>query len=67
LLDANLAADRILVNSRYTAEQVRRIYGKTATVVYPGVNAEEFRPSGQKKDYIFTIGRLTRIVSRRKL
>ncbi|MFC1967387.1 glycosyltransferase family 4 protein [Chloroflexota bacterium] len=62
IADRKLAgyADRILVNSRYTAKQVERIYGQPATVVYPGVATGEFRPSGQKKDYIFTIGRLTR-------
>jgi glycosyltransferase involved in cell wall biosynthesis len=38
------AADRILVNSRYSRESVLRTYGLDARVCYLGVDTEVFRP-----------------------
>jgi glycosyltransferase involved in cell wall biosynthesis len=53
-------ADRILVNSQYTAGLVKRIYHRPATVVYPGVDTTKFKPSQQKEEFFFTISRLTK-------
>lgn len=61
-LDRKLAgyADRIVVNSHYTAEQVQKIYHRQAIVVYPGVDPNKYKPVKQKEEFIFTIGRLTK-------
>lgn len=63
LLDRKLVryADKILANSQYTASMVRKIYQRDADVVYPGVDIEKFRPNWKKEEYIFTIGRLTKL------
>lgn len=42
--DATRAARRVLVNSLFTGEQLRRIYGIEPRVVYHGVDVELFRP-----------------------
>ncbi len=62
VLDRKLAhyADKILVNSYYTAAQVERIYHRRAEVVYPGVDIREFKPRREKEEFIFTIGRLSK-------
>lgn len=63
LLDVRLArgSDAILVNSRFTAERARLIYGVEPKVTYVGVDLEEY-PCRQmpKGDFFFTAGRLTR-------
>jgi glycosyltransferase involved in cell wall biosynthesis len=38
------AAGTIGVNSKYTRERVKAIYGRDAVVCYPGVDADHFRP-----------------------
>jgi glycosyltransferase involved in cell wall biosynthesis len=53
-------ADTILANSHYTAGLVDKIYHRPATVVYPGVDIKNYKPRFQKRDFIFTVGRLTR-------
>jgi len=62
VLDRRLTryADKILVNSQYTATQVERIYHRHAEVVYPGVDIQGFKPSQEKEEFLFTIGRLTK-------
>ena len=53
-------ADRILVNSQFTAARVRKIYHREAEVVYPGfIELDKFKMTTQKEDFIFTIARLT--------
>lgn len=64
VIDTNLAshADYALVNSKYTAERYRKIYGVSETeVIYPGVDISEFptRPA-EKEDYILCVSRLTK-------
>ena len=42
--------DAVIANSRFTAEQVRAVYGKeVAGIAYPGVNAEEFSRCNEPK------------------
>ena len=62
VLDRRLVryADKILVNSHYTATQVERIYHRHAEVVYPGADIQEFKPVNDKEEFIFTISRLTK-------
>src|SRR5262245_15006221 len=38
-------ADAYVANSRYTAERVARVYGRTATVIYPPIDAAAFEPT----------------------
>ncbi|HQD27165.1 MAG TPA: glycosyltransferase family 4 protein [Methanoculleus thermophilus] len=64
VIDTNLVSyvDYALVNSKYTAERYKKIYGVSETeVVYPGVDISEFptRPA-EKEDYILCVSRLTK-------
>lgn len=49
------AADRILVNSRYSRESVLRTYGLDARVCYLGVETEVFRPLLRERER-FVVG-----------
>ena len=53
-------ADKILVNSQYTAGLVKKIYHQPAEVVYPGVDIERYTPGRCKGEFVFVIGRLTK-------
>lgn len=54
-----LAATAIAVNSAYTARRVREVYGRSATVVAPGVDIETFRPAEEPRgDYLLAVGAL---------
>lgn len=54
------AADTIIVNSRYTAGEVERIYGRSADVIiHPGVDLSYFVPGQHKQPYLLMAGRLT--------
>jgi glycosyltransferase involved in cell wall biosynthesis len=54
------AAHRVLVNSRFTGEQVRRIYGIDPPVVYHGVDVSRFRPAvaGVRRREVVSVGAL---------
>ena len=52
-------ADKILVNSEFTATRVHKIYQRESKVVYPGIDVDEYKPNAEKDDFIFAIGRLT--------
>jgi glycosyltransferase involved in cell wall biosynthesis len=64
LIDKKLTkrADRIFANSNYTKANIKKVYGTTSIVVYPGVETDFFKPIeyGQKKNYLLAIGRLTK-------
>ena len=57
------AVDRssaLVCNSLFSAEVFYRVYGRTATLVRPGVDQEAFRPSGAKREnYVLSVGALT--------
>lgn len=55
-------ADYALVNSKYTAECYKEIYGiSEAKVIYPGVDISEFPTHpAEKEDYILCVSRLTK-------
>lgn len=53
-------ADTIIANSYCTAEAVRKIYHRPAIVAYPGVDTSEYVPAKQKREFVFTLGRLTK-------
>jgi glycosyltransferase involved in cell wall biosynthesis len=47
--------DRFLSNSQYVAGRIRRYYNREATVVYPPVDTEFFRPDGSRADSFLLI------------
>jgi glycosyltransferase involved in cell wall biosynthesis len=53
-------ADKILTNSKFTSENVKKIYHRKSEVVGLGVNLKNFTFSKSKDDYIFTVSRLTK-------
>ena len=54
------SAAKVLVNSHFMRESVRRIYGVEAQVSYHGVDTEHFRPLAcDKQDFILSVGSLT--------
>ena len=63
-IDTHLVShvDSVLVNSKFTAEKCREIYGISATgIIYPGVDLTEFpKDPAEKEDYILCVSRLTR-------
>lgn len=53
------AADLIAVNSRFTGQQARDVYGREGRVVAPAVDAEAFRPTeGRRGDFLLAVGAL---------
>jgi len=53
-------ASRVLVNSRFTQEKVRRIYGVESQVCLHGVDTELFRPLNLPRDeMLLSVGALT--------
>jgi len=54
------AAGAVACNSVFTAEALYRIYGRTATVVRPGVDQDVFAPTAtDRDDYVLSVGGLT--------
>jgi len=47
--------DRFLANSQHVAGRIRRYYNRGATVVYPPVDTEFFRPDGSQVDPYFLV------------
>ena len=47
--------DRFLANSQHVAGRIRRYYNRQATVVYPPIDTEFFRPDGSQVDPYFLI------------
>lgn len=53
------AADRVVVNSAYTAGAVRRAYGIESHVVHPAVDPAQFHPLGvAREDFVLSVGSL---------
>jgi glycosyltransferase involved in cell wall biosynthesis len=53
------SAGRVLVNSRFSQDNIRRIYGVRARVCYHGVDVKLFRPLGLSKDkMVLSVGAL---------
>jgi glycosyltransferase involved in cell wall biosynthesis len=56
-------AEKIVVNSRYTASMVERIYHRQAdAVAYPGIDLDRFQPCdiAMKQDAFITVAKLTK-------
>lgn len=52
------ATDHYIANSRFTAQRIRRFYGRKATVIHPPVAVEKFSVEEQKGDYYLTVARM---------
>jgi hypothetical protein len=50
--------DQLVANSRFTAERIRRYWGRSATVVHPPVAVERFRPDQGRDDWYLCLCRL---------
>ncbi len=50
--------DYYIANSGFTAQRIRRFYGRKATVIHPPVNVEKFTVEEEKEDYYLTVSRL---------
>jgi glycosyltransferase involved in cell wall biosynthesis len=49
--------DHFVANSRYVARRIWKTYRRPATVIYPPVNVERFRPARQRDDFYLTVSR----------
>lgn len=47
-----------VANSNYVAEKISRIYNRSADVIYPPVDVEQFELKNKKEDYYLTASRL---------
>lgn len=50
------SADRYLVLSNYLRRYVKRVYKRNARVIYPGVDTDVFKRSGEKKKAVLFVG-----------
>lgn len=53
------AADIVLANSMFTAETIKRSFGKEAYTVYPGVDTRTFKFSTSDDGYALTVNRIS--------
>lgn len=60
LWDAGAAGrvDHYVANSKNVARRIARIYGKEASVVYPPVNTDRFKPAAKRGDAYLVAGRM---------
>jgi glycosyltransferase involved in cell wall biosynthesis len=58
--DAASGVDEFIANSRFVADRILRIYGRTASVVYPPVDVDELHPAPElaEEGYYLAGGRL---------
>jgi glycosyltransferase involved in cell wall biosynthesis len=53
-------ATRLAVNSRFTGQNVRSVYGREATVCMPAVDAMQFQPGATSREHlVLSVGALT--------
>lgn len=50
--------DHYIANSHYIAKRIKKVYGKTADVIYPPVDVDKFQLCEQKEDFYLTASRL---------
>jgi len=50
--------DYFISNSQYTANRIKKIYNKNATVIYPPVNVYKFTLKKEKEDFYITASRM---------
>jgi glycosyltransferase involved in cell wall biosynthesis len=52
------AASHYVANSQTVAKRIARCYGIEASVVYPPVEVDRFRPGGEREDFYLVVSRL---------
>jgi len=50
--------DEFVTNSRFVARRIRKVYGRTATVIYPPVDVDAFSLHEEKDPFYLTVSRL---------
>ncbi len=50
--------DNFISISDYIARRIKKVYGRTSTVIYPPVDVETYRPDGPKEDFYLTASRM---------
>lgn len=50
--------DKFLANSKFIARRVRKVYGRSAEVIYPPVDTENFFPGSIREDFYLVAGRM---------
>lgn len=50
--------DHFIANSNYIARRIYKTYRRKAEVIYPPVNLNDFKPSGNKEDFYLAASRL---------
>lgn len=49
--------DHFVANSRFVARRIAKTYGRSATVIYPPVAIDRFRPATQRDDFYLILSR----------
>jgi glycosyltransferase involved in cell wall biosynthesis len=50
--------DHFIANSKVVAARIQRAYGRTAEVIHPPIDVDQFRPTGQDGDYYMLLSRM---------
>ncbi|CAI0895129.1 glycosyltransferase family 4 protein [Serratia proteamaculans] len=50
--------DHFIANSQFIARRIKKVYGRTADVIYPPVDVDRFTLNEAKEDYYFTASRM---------
>ncbi|MDS7872447.1 glycosyltransferase family 4 protein [Klebsiella pasteurii] len=50
--------DHFIANSHFIARRIKKVYGRSSTVIYPPVDVNRFTLCEEKEDYYFTASRL---------
>ncbi len=50
--------DYYIANSSFTAQRIRKFYGRKAEVIFPPVNVERFQVEEEKEEFYVTVSRL---------
>lgn len=51
--------DYLIANSKYTQARIKKYYNRDSQVIYPPVEAEEFKATKKNKGYFLTVSRLS--------
>lgn len=57
-LGAAQRVDHFIANSAFVAERIKRLYGRDAHVIHPGVDVSRFTPAGAPQDFYLCVGEL---------
>lgn len=57
---------KIIVNSKFTATRVKKIYLKSSLLLYPPIDTTSFTPSAKKQNIILSVGRFDNILNAKR-